>query len=298
LGPLEETPDLPPTSVDAASVVESAYWRSRDAREILACVLFAGICVVVSASTDTVVTERPIPFQLLDNTGDYVRNLSFDEPFDGETVSDTLLIVFAIVVPVLLQLVVSRMIGEKGDVHATICVYFVALGLTQMTTDLLKWYCGYLRPIFYTLCEPDDTYESCTSNSSSSMRRSFPSGHASTAFCGLTLLTLFVHTRFGVPQYRKQQLQQQLLLLLQCNANNLAPSTSSAPTTTNAPGRRNILEFPQRFRCVSILSLIPMGVAFFIAASRVVDNKHFPADVVGGSVLGASIANFVHGLWL
>jgi membrane-associated phospholipid phosphatase len=43
--------------------------------------------------------------------------------------------------------------------------------------------------------------------------------------------------------------------------------------------------------------LLPMGLALFIAASRVVDNKHFPADVVGGSLLGAAISYYVYGLW-
>jgi membrane-associated phospholipid phosphatase len=47
----------------------------------------------------------------------------------------------------------------------------------------------------------------------------------------------------------------------------------------------------------SVLALAPMAVAGFVAASRVVDNKHFPVDVVGGAVLGSSIAWFVHGLW-
>jgi len=41
-----------------------------------------------------------------------------------------------------------------------------------------------------------------------------------------------------------------------------------------------------------------MAVAVFIAASRVVDNKHWPADVVAGALLGSSVANFVHGLFL
>jgi membrane-associated phospholipid phosphatase len=48
---------------------------------------------------------------------------------------------------------------------------------------------------------------------------------------------------------------------------------------------------------VSILCLLPLALALFIASSRVVDNKHFPADVVAGSVLGFSIARYFHFLW-
>jgi len=51
-------------------------------------------------------------------------------------------------------------------------------------------------------------------------------------------------------------------------------------------------------RFVSIAALlVPMGVATFIAASRIVDNKHHPADVVGGAVLGTAVSVFVNGLW-
>ena len=255
------------------------YWRSRDFKELVTCAILAVSCFVVALITDITTTDRPIPYQKLD-TGEYVRNLSFNESFDGETVPDSLLIVLAIVIPWVLQIFISLFYGEKGDRHATLCIYFVALSLTQLTTDLIKMYCGYLRPIFYTICEPDDTYESCTGDTvdSESYRRSFPSGHASTSFCGLTLLTLFIHSQFGVPCMKRKigLIHHEGAETLQSNSNTV---------------------IPLRYRCISILSLAPMGVAFFIATSRVVDNKHFPADVTAGAILGASVANFVHGLW-
>ena len=270
------SPTSSPTATTTAnSDLVEPYLRSRDFKELIACVLFAVSCFVVAEITDASTTERPIPYQLL-NTGEYVRNLSINESFDGETIPDSLLIVLAIVIPWILQILISIFYGGKGDRHATLCIYFVALSLTQLTTDLVKMYCGYLRPIFYTICEPDDTYETCTGDTgdSESYRRSFPSGHASTSFCGLTLLTLFIHSQFGVPCMKRK-----LALTLDSHQSN---------------GDTIV---PLRYRCVSILSLVPMGVAFFIAASRVVDNKHFPADITAGSILGAAIANFVHGLW-
>ena len=271
---------VPNTTGTANSALIEPYWQSSDFKEFFACVTFAVSCFVVALVTDLSTTERPIPYQLL-NTGEYVRNLSFNESFDGETVPDSLLIVLAIVIPWVLQLLISIFYGETGDRHATACIYFVALSLTQLTTDLVKMYCGYLRPIFYTICEPDETYESCTGDTgdSESYRRSFPSGHASTSFCGLTLLTLFIHTRFGVPCLKRKlgSIHNETVGIHQLNS--------------------NMVLVPLRYRCISILSLAPMGVAFFIAASRVVDNKHFPADVTAGSILGAAIANFVHGLW-
>jgi diacylglycerol diphosphate phosphatase / phosphatidate phosphatase len=272
--PVYMLPSAEGPSPNSYSVATSPYWRSRDFKELCVCILFALVCYL-STVADYVWTERPIPFQLLSN-GDYVRNLSNNEIYDGETVPDTLLIFLAMILPLILQMIAAKVLGERGDVHATLCIYLVALSLTLLATDLLKIYCGYLRPIFYAICQPDETYETCTGDtgSSESYRRSFPSGHASTSFCGLTLLTLFIHTRFGAPCWQRKQLQM---------------------IATNAT--RSTLD-PLQYRIISIFSLVPMGVACFIAASRVVDNKHFPADVITGTVLGASIANFIHGLWL
>ena len=112
---------------------------------------------------------------------------------------------------------------------------------------------------------------------------SFPSGHSSTSFCGLTLLTLFLHTRFGLPSLERRQ-QQQI--------------TDTTTMTTMSSSIGLLLPKVAIYRFISIFSLAPMALAIFIAASRVVDNKHWPADVVGGALLGASVATFVHGLWL
>lgn len=187
---------------------------------------------------------------------------------------DSILIVVGIVIPLVLQLGTSRFFGSAGDVHATLCVYFIALGLTLLTTEVLKIYVGYLRPIFYALCEPSQDYSECMANGDSG-RKSFPSGHASTSFCGLSLLTFYIHKRFGVP---------------------------SQPTViAQAPDGRFIVQYkngmPHKARLVSVLSLAPIALAAFVAASRVVDNKHFPADVVGGAVLGTVLSVFAHSLW-
>ena len=91
------------------------------------------------------------------------------------------------------------------------------------------------------------------------------------------LLTLFLHTSFGVPKFYLQQHQQSV------------DSTSEVPS--------GHLPRITRHRFISILSLAPLALATFVAASRVVDNKHWPADVTAGALLGASVSYFVHGLW-
>lgn len=270
--PADEETSGDPSAVPALPAA-TRYWRSRDSKELLSCLFFFFLCMLSTVIKQTT-NQRPIPFQLL-ATGEYTISLTINEIFEGDTISDTLLIVLAIQLPLLLQLTAGKVLGALGDAHATLCIYIVAFGLTMMCTDLIKRYCGNLRPVFYDLCQPDAAYESCTTaneENAKSARLSFPSGHSSTSFCGLTLLSLFLHSRFGVPSINRR-LQGQ----------------SEATTSSKDP---------LQYRLISLLALIPMGVALFIAASRVTDNRHFPADVVAGSVLGASIATFVHGLWL
>jgi hypothetical protein len=56
-----------------------------------------------------------------------------------------------LVLPLLLQLFLGvlspKPFGE--ETHATLCVYFVAMSLTELGTEGLKRYCGTLRPVFY-----------------------------------------------------------------------------------------------------------------------------------------------------
>jgi len=248
------------------------YFKSRDFLELVYCVVFFALCVSVS-SVNTV-HQRPIPFQLLAD-GSYVENQVNSQDFTGETIPDWLLILLAIILPLLLQLGLSKFYGCVGDMHSTACVYLIALGLTLLTVEVVKLYVGYLRPIFYSLCEPSADYSACTAEGSDSGRKSFPSGHASTAFCGLSLLTFFVQHRFGVPS--------QPTVIVQY------PDGRFVLKYTNGP--------PRKARVYSILSLAPMALATFIAASRVYDNKHFPADVVGGAVLGTALSFFSHSLW-
>jgi len=252
-----------------------SYFRSNDFKELILCIGFFVIASIIQWFPITP-HQRPIPFQFLDSSGDFVRNLNNNEEFVGETISSALLIVLAVVVPLVTQFGLSLLAGKPGELHATFCVYLVAFAITLLATEFVKLYAGYLRPIFYEECQPDNEYQECTEDGED-IRKSFPSGHASMSFCGLTLLTLFLHTRFGLASIRK--LQQE---------------TSVGGDIYWSVGYSKP---PTRYRAISVLSLLPVALALFIAASRVVDNKHFPADVVGGAVLGGATAIYCHNLW-
>lgn len=204
--------------------------------------------------------------------------------------------------------------GRKGDIFRTICTYSVAFALTAVATEAVKNYVGYLRPVFFQECQPDDQYETCIGGEDdvdeAELRKSFVSGHASLAFCGGTLFTMFLERTIGLssveiavakraPPPTTAQQQMSTDGARDTQQEELEPVDSydlqSTDTTLywSLAYRRN----PGWRRLGSILALIPMAVATWVAASRVVDNLHFPADVVGGSVLGASIALYCHPLW-
>eukprot|EP00977_Amphora_coffeiformis_P004566 scaffold983_cov168-Amphora_coffeaeformis.AAC.2 len=244
--------------------------RVRQRWECLACWIYFFLLFAVSYAIPWPVYKRPIPVQRLgDNL--YVRNQAYNEPVREDTVSTTALVLICGVAPFVVQMVLSsfgtrserrRVLHKDNDRHQTLCVYLVAISTNNVATEALKLYCGSLRPIFYAICQPDEAYETCTTTDSSELddaRKSFPSGHASQAWNGLFLLTLYLHQTWGV----------------------------------GGKCRRSIM----MARGMSFVAVLPVVLATWIAASRIRDNQHFAADVVGGSMLGAAIAYYVHGVW-
>jgi len=48
--------------------------------------------------------QRPLPYQLLESTGDYVVNQSYSEEFVGETVSNVELYMYGAIIPFVIQM--------------------------------------------------------------------------------------------------------------------------------------------------------------------------------------------------
>jgi diacylglycerol diphosphate phosphatase / phosphatidate phosphatase len=226
--------------------------------------------------------QRPLPVQLLENSGDYVRNLMFDQPMNDETVPNEAVVVIGMWLPLILQMLIASCKGWRGDCHRTICVYLVALALTGLATEAIKVYVGYFRPIFFSVCDPTQDYSACQEAYDDDARKSFLSGHSSLSFAGLGQLFLYIHTRWGVPSVTTSKA--------------LDHGDEEVVYSTDEASRRQIARM-RTARLCSILALLPLGLAAFIACSRIVDNRHHPVDVVGGSVLGGALTVFVQGLW-
>lgn len=164
----------------------------------------------------------------------------------------------------------------------------------MLLTDVIKAYVGYLRPIFYDVCVPDDQYQTCTTGEDSNeARQSFPSGHSSLSFCGLGLFSCYLEQRFGVSKFRATSRHPSFVPPSEPDDEEDDDEHHGRGHDQSSYHCRNIA----LARILSILSKSPLLLAGFVATSRIVDNHHFPADVVGGSVLGFSIALWIHNIW-
>eukprot|EP00980_Cylindrotheca_fusiformis_P008736 scaffold1868_cov193-Cylindrotheca_fusiformis.AAC.21 len=268
---LNETRASPETDADADADTNANAGRTQRVAELsFSCLLLVlGLAIEI---VGMIPHKRPFPVKMLQD-GEYLVDQTKNEALTGQTVPGVYLVLFAVVIPFCIQLWLSIKAGN-GHVHKTLCVYFCAIGITILLTDFIKLYVGYLRPNFLQGCEPDDNYEYCTSDREREMRLSFPSGHSSLSFCGLGILSYYLEMRYGI--------------------------SGSRVLVFHKPSGEMLMGYSQPIgyrRIIAVLSYFPMVIAGFIASSRVVDNFHFPADVVGGALLGASIAWLSHSTW-
>jgi membrane-associated phospholipid phosphatase len=180
----------------------------------------------------------------------------------------------------------------------------VALAASACLTEFMKVFCGRPRPDFLTRCVPrvpeatpdtagplldslvlsagvDPTPPSveCTGADAAGIvesRKSFPSGHSSSASSvGLwgALYVLYSLRRLGV------------------GGGGGAPwsssSSSSSPSPSSSAGARLVRELAASGALLLMLFFLawPWGVG----ATRFVDNRHHPSDIVGGVLLGAFV---------
>jgi membrane-associated phospholipid phosphatase len=210
---------------------------------------------------DTAWRERiSVPYQETAN-GDVLIQLGLHYDVQDETVPVWMLLLLTLVLPILLLPLITAFFGPPGDAHAILCVYGWAVGLNWLISDVLKVYCGQLRPNFYALCEFDADTKTCLNESSYNAYKSFPSGHSSLAFCSMTIVSLHWLGKVGILRSSR--------------------SGSSLRTKLSA----------------LVAFLLPTSIAIWIAASRIHDHYHHPVDVVTGAAIGTMCAHFCMALY-
>lgn len=245
--------------------------------ELSGCVFLLALALVVEFN-HMPQHMRQIPVQVIDGQDAggsalgsiYVRNLLFDQEETEATVGTVGLVLIGLVAPLLLQLTAATVCSARRrpyDRYNTLCSYILAVAITFLVINAVKLYCGYLRPHFYAVCQPDDADRVCTNDDAQEnreVRDSFPSGHAGLALAGLGSLSLYVHRRCG--------------------------AGGTPARLANARAHRVA-------RLWSLLAAVPVLVALFVGASRVHDDYHHPADIVGGFMVGGVAAYFCHHTW-
>ena len=107
---VERLSQEPMTAVDTAARDANAAFVLEDASptllETIACVtfLFLGNGVVLSILFFLEPHKRPMPIQYLETSAEYVRRLSNDETYEGETLHTATLMILFCVLPIIIQL--------------------------------------------------------------------------------------------------------------------------------------------------------------------------------------------------
>ncbi|KAL1758161.1 phosphatidic acid phosphatase type 2/haloperoxidase [Schizophyllum commune] len=144
------------------------------------------------------------------------------------------------------------------DIHHGALALASSRGWTAVITEFVKHLVGRLRPDFLYRCKWDAATAACTGKLSTieEGRKSFPSGHSSTAFSGMMLLSLWIAGQTGAWCF-----------------------SSPAPVSI-VPSR--MLRF--------LIAMLPLVWATWVAISRLEDYRHHKEDVIVGSLLGAGFA--------
>lgn len=181
---------------------------------------------------------------------DYANGPPISLSNDEELVSTGLAILYSYVLPMVLILLLC--LASKTDWIEALLGLFEVVAFNEFFTTFTKKIAGSLRPSFLAMCQWNG--EGCDASNSKAMssRQSFPSGHASNAFAGLTYLVLVTHLL--------------LSLLRDKHAKWCPPST------------------------VRALSSLPLLLAGWIAVSRTRDYHHRFEDIAAGAAIGAVCA--------
>ena len=188
----------------------------------------------------------------------------------------------------------------------------VALAGASMVTEGLKDIYGKPRPDLLARCHPDLTkvaqymvgglglrfqeapvvvdWHICLNTDASVIRdgfASFPSGHSSFSWAGMTYLTLFLCAKFAIsiPFLGQYAYSRRVSSTFEDVGGRRSLASSSARDTVPP---RNQAAAPPTY--LLILAFVPIGAALYISGSRWADYRHHGFDIISGSIIGLLFA--------
>lgn len=201
-----------------------------------------------------ILNEEMVPYQKITMNGEthLIKDFRYDHPLIEETVTTSLLAVINsfgtfVIIAVTWFGAYAELYKWKTAVHA-----LVAYGLAYMVQDFIvasgKHYIGAFRPNFYDGCGWDNDLGICTVNFEKG-RRSFPSGHSSSA------AVVFVYLILTLTDMR---------VIIR--------------TQINAPVIIDKLLF--------LVTLLSAFLFLYVGATRIRDFWQHPQDVIAGFLIG------------
>ena len=209
--------------------------------------------IVIASACEKIAPHHRFIINSLDPTINY--------PLVSQTVPMYLLVLLAGVLPVcaLLAVYISqrKAAHAKRELYCALFGWAYAMVLTAIITGFIKRVSGRPRPNFvqYSGYQPDGTFTG-SSHDVSDAFQSFPSGHTSTAFCGLGYLSLYLFSLAFTGSFKTREMAQSY-------------------------------HVNQGWK--TVLCLLPIGLAIWIGLTRIVDYFHNFDDVSIGAFLGMAV---------
>lgn len=240
-----------------------------------------------------------------------LSDTSIQHPFaPQERVPEELLAALSFWVPLLSVIILSLVQKSRAArVNTAVLGLCLTVTLTGFITEFFKKLVGRPRPDFLDRCQPDilsiipdphhffselQTYKICTADTATSRVKdgfkSFPSGHSSMSFAGLTYLAWYLRSTLNA------------LVLKWAQSTYTEYQTAPMDESTPQQMEEGAIDSTERHQsetpCVLVLAsviapAVPLLAAGYVAASRLMDYRHHPTDVLAGSMLGFSIASLI-----
>ncbi|KAI0091500.1 lipid phosphate phosphatase 1 [Irpex rosettiformis] len=192
----------------------------------------------------------------------FERDFNADDPLINHKhrpnqISGNTNMIVAMGVPFVVVIVLGTLTASAMHIHHGLLSLYSGSGFTALITEALKNRVG--QPDFLHRCKWIESISACSGNLDKVQdgRRSFPSGHSSEVFAGMTFLSLFLASITGAWLFRH-----------------------------SSPGRA----FTSSRLARLFVTLLPIAYAVWVAVSRVEDYRHHKEDVIVGSLLGALTA--------
>ncbi|GAA6017135.1 hypothetical protein JCM11491_003272 [Sporobolomyces phaffii] len=172
--------------------------------------------------------------------------------------------------PLAVIVVVAAARRSFHDIHHGVLGLAASRAIMRLTVEFLKTQVGRLRPSFFARCNYDAVSKTCNVVGEHAAlllkdgRKSFPSGHSSTAFQGLLFLSLFLAGKNGA----------------------FAVATAYPRSSPHQ----------SRFLRLSV-AVAPLFLAAWVCLTRLQDHWHHPTDVLAGATIGSACALLTYAIY-